>query len=265
MPSSKESASLRSPKPFGFRPDGIYQEPGTTRQQDGSSDDDSINKGHGLLKRKRLLNLKSITKAKTKKLFNIDGATVDDESEPEDDGVFENIQRNPAFHTGALVKEKRFQPGKSADKTLEHIKSLGKAVAHPVDSIKSKATRTTAGQLSKADRPYLSKKADEDFLQAHDNLKRAESTSSSKKGTSDEEQESIISEHRERVREIEAHRESLRAAWTTSRHVRRVRVVPKRHIDFPNNDHFVQRDDSGKFASYDWLKWLGYVPPLLYH
>lgn len=264
MPQHKVSASPRSPKPSGS-PDGFHEEPGTARQQDGSSDDDSVNKGPGLSKRKRLSNLKSITKAKTKKLFKVDAAAVDDELEPEDEGVFENVEHDPAFHTGALVKEKRFQPGRTADKTLGHIKSLGKAVVHPVDSIKSKATRTTAGQLSKADRPYLSKKADEDYLLALDNLKRAESSSSSRKGTSDEEQKSIVSDYRHKVREIEAHRESLRAAWTTSRHVRRVRVVPKRHTDFPNNDYFVQRDGFGEFVYYDWLKWLGYVRPLFYH
>jgi len=261
MPLNKESATPRSPKSLQS-PDGISEEPGVARKQDGSSDEDSINTMPGLLKRKRLSNLKSITKAKakTKKFFKVDDAAVEGESKPEEDGV-QNIEHDPAFHTSALVKEKRFRPAKTADKTLGHIKSLGKAVVHPVDSIKSKATRTTAGQLSKADRPYLSKKADEEYLQAHDNLKRAESTSSSKKGTSDEEQKFIVGDHREKLREIEAHRESLRAAWTTSRHVRRVRVVPKRHIDFPNNDYFVERDDRGEVVGYDWLKWLGYVWP----
>ncbi|KAL2047929.1 hypothetical protein ABVK25_011198 [Lepraria finkii] len=47
---------------------------------------------------------------------------------------------------------------------------------------------------------------------------------------------------------MEVHRESLRAAWTTRRHVRRVRVVPKR---------YVERDDGGNFVRYDWLGWLG--------
>lgn len=257
MPLDKGSASPR-PQPFpGLDPDSDEQ--GTAKDHDGSSEDGSIPKMPGTSTRKRLSILKSRTKTKTKRFFKVDGAGVDGESEPEEDGVFDNIEHDPAFHTSALVKEKRFRPGKTADKTLGHIKSLGKAVVHPVESIKSKATRTTAGQLSKADRPYLSKTADKNYLQAHDNLKRAESTSSSKENTSDEEQQSLIGNHRDKVREMEAHRESLRAAWTTSRHVRRVRVVPKRHVDFPDNDYFVERDEEGNYVRYDWLAWLGYV------
>ena len=98
-----------------------------------------------------------------------------------------------------------------------------------------------------------------EFLQAHDNLKRAESTSSSKQGTSDEERNSLLGGHRDKIREIEEHRESLRAAWTTSRHVRRARVVPKRHINFPNNEYFLKKNERGELVGYDWLKWLGYV------
>lgn len=264
MPQHHESAFLHSPKPFES-PDGIYEQSGIGGRQDGVSEDESVNKGPGLSKRERLSNLKSITKAKTKRLFKVDGPAADDESEFEDDGGFKNIEHDPAFHTEDLVKEKRFRQGKTADKTLGHIKSLGKAVVHPVDSIKSKATRTTAGQLSKADRPYLSETADEDYLQAHENLKRAESSSSSKGGSSDKEHESNVSEHRDKLREIEAHRESLRAAWTTSHHVRRVRVVPKRQIELPSNDYFVQRDGSGDILYRDWLKWLGYVRLQLHH
>lgn len=226
--------------------------------QDVSADNRSMEYPPRHSRRERLSGLTSKTKEKTKKLLRVDNS-LDEQPESDDDDIFDNIEHNAAFNTSALVKQKRLRPGKAADKTLSNIKSLGKAVVHPVDSIKSKATRTTAGQLSKADRPYLSQKADLEYLDAHDNLKRAESTGSSKQGTSDEEQESVIGGHRDKIRELEAHRESLRVAWTTSRHVRRVRVVPKRHINFPENEYFVERNGRGEFARYDWLKWLGYV------
>ena len=240
--------------------DGDLQEPELAQAStEEISDDSSIDRMPDSPKRKGLAALTTRTKAKTKKLFHIDGAAKGNESDPDEDGVLDNIEHDPAFNTGSLIKKKRFRPGKTADKTLSNIKSVGKAVVHPVDSIKRGATRTTAGQLSKAERPFLSKKADQEYLEAHDNLRRAESTSSSKQGTSDEEQESILGDHRERIREIEAHRESLRAAWTTSRHVRRVRVVPKRHINFPNNDFFLEDDGHGESRRFDWLTWLGYV------
>ncbi len=227
--------------------------------QTSLSDDESIDKMPGPLKRTRLSDLTRRTKIKTKKLLRLDDAAEVELSEDEKEGPLDEMKNNPAFNSSQLIKKKRFRPGKSADKTLGAIQSIGNAVIHPIKSAKSTTTRTIGGQLSKAERPFLSQKADIDFLQAHDNLKRAESTSSLKPGTSDEEQESLIGGHREKIREMEEHRESLRAAWTTSRHVRRVRVVPKRHINFPDNEYFVERNERGEFVRYDWPKWLGYV------
>ena len=227
--------------------------------QTSLSDDESVDKIPGPSKRTRLSGLTWRTKIKTKKFLRVDDAAVDELSEDEKEGPLDDMKHNPAFNSSQLTKKKRFRPGKSADKTLGAIQSIGNAVIHPIKSAKSTATRTIGGQLSKAERPFLSQKADIDFLQAHDNLKRAESTSSLKPGTSDEEQESLIGDHRGKIREMEEHRESLRAAWTTSRHVRRVRVVPKRHFNFPDNENFVQRNERGEFVRFDWPKWLGYV------
>lgn len=206
-------------------------------------------------KRKRISGLTRRTKAKTKKILKLDSAVENYESEEAGEGSLDIMKHDPAFNTSQLVKKKRFRPGKTADKTLGAIQSIGNAVVHPIKSAK----KTTAGQLSKAERPFLSQKADAELLQAHDNLKRAESTNSSKQGRSDGEQESAVGGHRDKVREMEEHRESLRAAWTTSRHVRRVRVVPKRHIDFPDNEYFVERVKRGEVVRYDWIKWLGHV------
>lgn len=219
----------------------------------------SLEKVPGLKKGKRLSGLTRRTKAKTKLLLKIDGAVVSEQSEDEEERPLDNIENDLAFNSSRMVKKKRFRPGKTADKTFGAIQSIGNAVVHPIKSAKSTATRTTAGQLSKAERPFFSQKADMDLLQAHDNLKRAESTDSSRQRTSDQEQASLIGGYRDKVGEMEEHRESLHAAWTTSRHVRRVRVVPKRHINLPNHEYFVKRDKCGNFVRYDWLKWLGYV------
>ncbi|KAL6722141.1 hypothetical protein ACLMJK_001248 [Lecanora helva] len=263
--SSNEESKLAHPlQPI--KSQNGYLHGSTMPLEDGklSSEDEGSDSLQRDPQKRRLSVFKSKTTAKTKQMLRIDGPI--DSNEPEhgdEDGVLDKIDHDAAFHTGALVKKKRFRPGKTADKTLNNIKSLGKAVVHPVDSIKSKATRTTAGQLSKAERPFLSKEADKEFLEAHDNLKRIESSSSSRLDISDEEQDAVIGDHRDRVRELEAHRESLRAGWTTSRHVRRVRVVPKQHINFPTQDYFMEKNQSGKSEGYDWLLWLGYN--LLYY
>ena len=233
----------------GFRP---------SIQASDSSDDGSIDKIAGSPKRKRLSGLTSRTKAKTKKILKMKG-TTDDQSDSEEEGPLSILEHNPAFNSSDLRKRRRFRPGKTAEKALGTMHTVGRVFVHPKDTIKKGATRTTAGQLSKAERPYLSQKANLDFLQAHDDLKQAESTSSSKQATSDEERDDSIVSQRDKLKEMEEHRESLRVAWITSRHVRRVRVVPKRHIDFPENEYFIERDQREQVIRYDWLKWLGYV------
>ena len=223
------------------------------------SDNGSMDDIPGPMTRERISSLTGRTKAKTKKLSSSDNIDADEQTQDTQEDPLDILKADSAFSSSRLIKKRRFRPAKTADKMFGAIQSLGNAVVHPVKSVKRTATRTTASQLSKAERPFLSQKADIEFLQAHDNLKRAESTttSSSKRGTSDEEHDSLIDGHRDRVREMEEHRESLRAAWTTSRHV--VRVVSQRHIIFPEDEYFVERDEHGDFIRYEWLKWLGYV------
>ena len=238
--------------------DGINEAFGPTIQASDSSDDGSIDKIAGSTKRKRSSGLTSRTKAKTKKILKMKG-TTDDQSDSEEEGPLSILEHNPAFNSTELRKRRRFRPGKTAEKALGTMQSVGRVFVHPKDTIKKGATRTTAGQLSKAERPYLSQKANLDFLQAHDDLKQAESTSSSKQATSDEEQDNSIVSQRDKIKEMEEHRESLRVAWITSRHVRRVRVVPKKHINFPKDEYFIERDEREQVIRYNWLKWLGYV------
>lgn len=221
------------------------------------SDDGSVD-NLSLSKTKRLSRLAKRAKVKTKKLLKVDGAATNIDAANDEDGPLQAINQDPAFNPGQITKSKQTSPSVAAEKTRDVVKSVGSAIAHPKDAIKGKITRTTAGQLSKTDRPYLSKNADLDYLRAHDNLKSAESTSSSRGETSDEDNGATVGHHKDKLREIEAQRESLRAAWTTSRHVRRVRVVPKRQINLPQDDFFVQRDANGHYVRYDWLKWLGY-------
>lgn len=226
--------------------------------QMGDSDGSSIDKQPGLSKRMRLSNFTSRTKAKTKKLLKVDGTAVDVQSEGEEDRFLDSLEHDPAFNPSQLVKSKSSDPHGTSKTTLGTIHSIAASIKHPVEAIKSKATRTTAGQLSKTERPYLSKKADLEYLEAHDNLQCAESTASSRRATSDDELDSVIGDHTNRILEMKKHRESLRVAWTTGRHVRRVRVVPKEHIQLPRNENLMKDNVDGGSARFDWLSWLGY-------
>lgn len=221
--------------------------------------DDSNYKKPDLRKTHRLSGLTCRTKEKTRRLFKSKDATQEGDSDDEKTRISTDIDRDPAFNPSQLAKEKRFNSTSATNKTLGTIQSIGKGILHPKDAIKSKATKTTASQLSKPQRPFLSQEADLNFLQVHENLKQAESTDSSRRSTSDEELDSIVSTYKGRIKEMEAHRESLSVAWTTSRHVRRVRVVPKRHIEFPKKEYFLDRDKEDVLMRYKWLQWLGYV------
>ena len=177
-----------------------------------------------------------------------------------DGEVLKGIRRDPAFSPSSLKDIQRRSKRGSATSAAASLGSAGSLIAHPVEAIKSKATRTTAGKLAKVQRPLLSKDADLDFLEAHDELDRVESTRTSKHVTSDDDRDSLVEEQKEKIEQLKAQRESLRVAWTTTRFVKRVRVVPKRHLEFPERKAFVKDASEKKlWARYDWLKWIGHV------
>lgn len=182
--------------------------------------DGSIDKLPGPSQAKRLSNLTHRTKARAKAIFPRREGSEGKKARDEKDPATDRLQHDPAFNPSHLVKKKHDRPSNITNKALGGLQSIGRSIAHPKDSIKSKATKTTAGQLSKAERPYLSHKSDLDFLQAHDQLRRAESTSSSRRQPTDEQDDPTVLHQKDRIQEMKSHRESLRVAWTTARHVR---------------------------------------------
>ena len=208
----------------------------------------------------KLRHLKHRAKDKTNKLLSINdaksaGATLHSEHD-----IANNIISDPAFNPGTIQSQRQRGKREGVKSTLGSIGSLILGIKNPKEALKDKATRTTAGKLSKAQRPYLSRGADVEFLDAHDDLSRAESSRSSGQVTSDEDQGVSVGEYRDKVQAMKAQRESLLVGYTTSRHVTRVRVVPKRHLDFPERKTFFKRRREGEFTNTsDWLKWLGYV------
>lgn len=168
------------------------------------------------------------------------------------------LKEDPAFNPHLLDTKQRHKKDLAA-KVQENLQTAAASILHPKRGAKGKAARSTAGRLSRVERPYISQNMDIEFLEAHDNLSQAQSDALSGKNTLDEEAGSATGDCRERVEHLEAQRESIRAAHTMRRHVQRVRVVPKRHINLPAEDCFVERDDNGQRVRYDWLKWLGYV------
>lgn len=228
----------------------------TEKEQD--TEDPAPSKG-GLSK---LTMIPTKIQAKTKQILHVNGGGENDPIKTEALSVIDN---DPAFRPRKLIesqketdneKNKRDQPSAS-DKASGKLRSIANAIKHPKDSIKKKATQTTAAKLSSTQRPYISQAADLDLLDAH---KEACSAQASSQNVSTDGQTDIFDEgYWRKFNEMKAHRESLHVAWTTNRHVTRVRVVPKRHMKYPDPNDFVERDAKGRLVSFDILKWLGHV------
>lgn len=217
----------------------------------------SISEGHK--KRQKSPLLSSKTKERAKKILHLKNRRSSLEgANSEGIGIIKN---DPAFNTGLLEKQEQQHTTthEPAKKTLKNLQSAATAVIHPIESIKKKATKITAGKLSNSERPYLSRNADLDFLNAHKELDQAYSLLSSQHKNPEHEEDETTHDCRSKVVGMEAQRESLRVAWITSKHISRVRVVPKRHIKYPNTAEFYLKDSNGSLQRFEWLKWLGYV------
>ena len=203
--------------------------------------------------RRRLKDITKKTASASKYLLSVQ---KEKPSHPKD-GLLPNLEDNPAFNTSKLHDERHRTATSKREELERTVRSVGRTVIHPIDSIKDKATRATASKLSKAERPYLSRHADLEFLEAHDELDEinlSRSTSQESRGDDD-----ILAEERlGRVKSLEAHREGLRAAWTMRRHVERVRVVPKGHFRYPDKA-LLSQDGDANYAYSGYLKWLGHV------
>ena len=201
--------------------------------------------------------LKNIKNKVKDKASNILHGRADGKSDGDDD-LEDPIQGDPAFHPGLLLKKQEQEAAGASTPIGSMIKTVGSSIAHPRKAIKSKATRTTAGKLSKPNRPFLSQDADADFLQAHEDLEVAMSSRSSQDGSSDTDSHgSVFNHHRNRIEHLKAERTSLKIAWTTSRHVTRARVTPKRQWPYPKYDDYVTTDEQGKRQYSGLLPWLG--------
>lgn len=225
------------------------------------NEDDSLPAGHENATEKtgklgRLRSLKQKTKHKTKKLLKLDDGDSDEgEALREGDAAVESISSDPAFNPSLLKTEGRTIHSSVKDKTIDSLQFAAKATIHPKEAIKGRATRT-AGRFTKAEHPYLSREADNELLRAHADLQGARSSTEG----SEDEREARTADQNMTVDKLEIRRHSMKVAWTTSRHVQRVRVAPKGQLKYPERSAFViKRNAEGKAAKHDWLKWVGYV------
>ncbi|EDN98390.1 hypothetical protein SS1G_13248 [Sclerotinia sclerotiorum 1980 UF-70] len=210
--------------------------------------------------------LRSKAKAKAKRLLRIDDDDSSSENNEEEqffDSVVEEIHQSPAFDAAKVLNTSSLGNGSRIKRTKNILQGTADAIVHPVASIKSKATKKTAGKLAKS-RPYLSNQAKFDFLEAHDALQQAKDDQhSSDDGGVNEGNLDKIDYYENKVHTLERDREEIRVAWVTNRHVHRVRVVDTTPAPFPSDQYFEAPDDHG-YAEFKWEKYIGYYAYIVY-
>ncbi|KAL8874301.1 MAG: hypothetical protein Q9174_000341 [Haloplaca sp. 1 TL-2023] len=235
-----------------------------TSDESGSSSqlEENIN-GKPSPHKKKILKLSRKTKKVTKRFFSNSNGRPGDGATPQDSKSATSIlEQDPAFNLQRFDTVHQSEKG-IVKKLQVNLQAVTAGIVHPKDGIKSKAARSTAGRLSKIDRPYVSRKMDRELLDAHDNYSRAQSVASLGKVSSEDAADLSSRDCRGRVDELESQRESRRAAYTTTRFVQRVRVVPKRHISFPESTDVAAADNQDVDAGVDRFRWLGHL--LLWH
>ena len=206
----------------------------------------------------KLSGIKEKAKGRMKRALHLDSSEDDAEQSPHEAGL-EELNESPAFNPAKFLNRERIGQAGFSAKAISAVQGTAQAITNPKDAIKSRATKKTAGTLAKS-RPYRSRKADLDFLDAQDDLDRVEG---SRNETEDEDEaaqkKENIDRFEEHVEELDRARLNMRVAWVTSRHVQRVRVV---HAvpppPFPDDAFFEREDDYG-FTEFNWGKWVAYV------
>ncbi|THZ23168.1 hypothetical protein D6C91_03763 [Aureobasidium pullulans] len=198
--------------------------------------------------REKVKSLGRETKAKTKNLLHLNKHSLtreEEATEGQQDDPYGDIRHDPAFDPSQLVTQKPSLSTRIAGGFTNGVK----IIIHPQDAAKKLAASKAAVQ----DRPYLSEEADKEFLDAHDSLSRAKTSASRSNKSGDHE---AVDDQRERVKKIEALRQSRKVAWTTSRHFRRALVFPKRDFPPPAKEDFYYVDEKTGTRRLDYIAWM---------
>lgn len=189
---------------------------------------------------------KNRAKNKAKRVFHVDN-TEGLVHAKQDEG-FDDVEGNPAFNPQNVFHTKPVSVGDALHHVKDGIQGAAYAVVHPKDTAKRKA----AAKLAMPEQPFLSHQADRILLDAHERLDAAQRNT-------DAAEEGATAQYEEEVKSLQAQRESLRVAWTTSRYVHRVRVVPVQYIEHPRFEDFKTRDVNGNYVGTDWARLWGHV------
>ena len=170
-------------------------------------------------------------------------------SKGEDGRLAEDIANDRAFEPYHEAHLKSSNSEEKADKGKRTAQKVAKAIIHPRSHIK----KSTATTVVNDDSPFVSRKEDEELVEAVDQLEDAKEEA--EHGNVSSEQVDMLWST---VDQIETVRAQTRVSWTMSRYVHRARAVPKRQYGYPQ---WPSSRPSEPVASNlnAYLKWLGNV------
>lgn len=168
------------------------------------------------------------------------------------------VTDNPNFNVGLLADQPQHGTIVSiASKATEVFGDAKQFIAHPVH----KAKRTAASSVTVSEAPYLSQDADNELIKAHDELDEARDRAAGAHTNSTEPESDggwEVLEKKHKIHELEARRETLKSAWATAKHVRRVKAVRLPFVGIkPKEEDFNEFDDQGNFVRWKWEMYIG--------
>ncbi|KAI9717850.1 MAG: hypothetical protein M1828_007089 [Chrysothrix sp. TS-e1954] len=224
---------------------------------DYESDSSSLAPTPRLSKRQRLRNLKSSAKHTTKHLLNVPSTSRHPSKESLDEGgdgtAPTNITENAAFNTRRVFHKDEEENGNIVTKATQKLHGAARAVAHPRDAAKKAA----AGRLTVRENSYLKPEADAELLSAQEDLEDAVASAD---GTIEDETHKNLS--RKRVADLEEDRDTMRAAWVTGRHVKRVKAMRRNTVPYPQRHQYWTAASNDNKPRFRWESYLGHM--LLY-
>ncbi|KAI9696643.1 MAG: hypothetical protein M1820_008092 [Bogoriella megaspora] len=216
--------------------------------------------------KKRVKSFGHLTKTKAKKALHVGSTThqkspadridTDDEDEHynlDENAVLKAVKSNPAFSPKALMRNEKSSISGAIDSAFGNTKGTLQAIAHPRRAIKAKAAK----KLATPDHPYLSPEADVQLLDTHEQMVRIQTSRTASSVETSSELESEAERLEEKVQSLEADREKARVAYITSRHIFRVRVVPKQYFEFPAKDDYYELNNDGTRGRFRYERYIG--------
>ena len=178
---------------------------------------------------------------------------------PDEDDILKDVKRNPAFSPKQLIRKEGFSVSGTIDATFGTTKGTLNTIAHPRRALKAKAAK----KLATPEHPYLSPEADLQLLDVHDEMVKMQSSRTASSNETSSVYESERERLEEKINDLESDREKARVAWITSRHIFRVRVVPKQHFNFPTTLEYYERHEDGTCGKFRYERYIGAVcfPP----